>query len=99
MSTHDPLRRLASDAGFDIKAATREQLVAHVQALEELYRAHPAQRALEGLHRYLFPERYAAVAMYEWHAGTLEDVAARLELALPHAPGAQAHATSPRSER
>ena len=92
MSTHDPLRKLASDTGFDIKAATREQLVAHVEALEDRYRAHPAQRALEDLHRYLFPERYAAVPMYEWHAGTIEDVAERIERALPHAPGAQTSA-------
>ena len=88
MSTHDPLQKLASETGFDIKSARRAQLVAYVQALEELYRAHPAQRALEDLHRYLLPERYADVPMYEWHAGTIEDVAARLERALPNAPAA-----------
>jgi hypothetical protein len=99
VSTHDPLQKLASETGFHIKSARREQLVAHVQALEELYRAHPAQRALEDLHRYLFPERYAAVPMYEWHAGTIDDVAERVERALPNAPAAQTGAVQPPPER
>lgn len=39
------------------------------------------------LHRYLFPERYDEDApLYEWHAGTIDDVARRLERALPDAP-------------
>ncbi|MFI5037857.1 MAG: helix-turn-helix domain-containing protein, partial [Solirubrobacterales bacterium] len=38
-----------------------------------------AERALLALHRYLFPERYADVPTYEWHACTIEDVAAMLE--------------------
>jgi hypothetical protein len=87
MSARDPLNKLADDHGFDIETATRAPLVAHVQALEELYRAHPAQRALERMHHYLFPERYASVPMYQWHAGTIEDVAQQIERALPHAPG------------
>lgn len=92
MSTQDPLRKLSSDSGFDIETATRAGLTAHLRALEDLYRAHPAQRTLEGLHRYLFPERYAQVPMYEWHAGTIEDVAERIEQALPQAPAAQTRA-------
>lgn len=35
MSTHDPLQKLASVTDFHIKSARRDQLVAHVQALEE----------------------------------------------------------------
>jgi hypothetical protein len=87
MSTEDALQKLARENGFDAATAGREELTAHIEALEDLYRAHPAQQALQALHRYLFPERYAAVAMYEWHAGTIEDVAERIELALPDAPG------------
>ncbi|MGA2453649.1 MAG: hypothetical protein ABSG93_09040 [Solirubrobacteraceae bacterium] len=97
MSTHDPLSKLASDTGFDINTATRAQLVAHVKALEGLYRVHPAQHALEQLHRYLFPERYADVRTYVWHAGTVEDVAHRIEQALPNAP--RAHTAAPRGTR
>jgi hypothetical protein len=48
-----------------------------------------ARRALLQLHRYLFPERYDDVATYEWHAGTIEDVAAMLERALAGEPDAQ----------
>jgi hypothetical protein len=99
VSTHDPLRQLASDNGFDVETATRAGLIAHVQTLEELYRAHPAQRALERLHPYLFPERYANVPMYQWHAGTIEDVAERIERALPEAPAAQTSAEQRTSRR
>lgn len=36
--------------------------------------------ALRELHAYLFPERYDEDApLYEWHAGTIEDVAAIIE--------------------
>jgi hypothetical protein len=63
-------------------------LFTHIAEVERLYRAHPAQRALEQLHRYLYPERYSEVPTYEWHAGTIEDVAALLEQALPDAPSA-----------
>lgn len=42
--------------------------------------------ALLALHRYLFPERYDDVPLYEWHAGTIADVAAMLEEALVDAP-------------
>lgn len=48
-----------------------------------------ARRTLLQLHRYLFPERYDDVATYEWHAGTIEDVAAMLERALAGEPDAQ----------
>jgi len=48
-----------------------------------------ARRALLALHRHLFPERYEDVEMYEWHAGTIEDVAAMLERALADEPRAQ----------
>ncbi len=48
-----------------------------------------AERALLSLHRYLFPERYEDVARYEWHAGTIEDVAAMLEQALVDDPRAE----------
>jgi hypothetical protein len=90
MSTEDALQKLARDNGFDVATAGREELSAHIEALEDLYRAHPAQETLEALHRYLFPERYAGVPMYKWTAGTIEDVAERIELALPDAPGTQA---------
>ncbi len=86
MSSQHELDEFARVNGFDIQTAGRDELVAHLQALEGLYRAHPAQRALEDVHRYLFPERYAAVPTYEWHAGTIEDVAQRIERALPGAP-------------
>jgi hypothetical protein len=46
-----------------------------------------AHDALVDLHRYLFPDRYDENAeLYDWHAGTIEDVAAKLERALPNAP-------------
>lgn len=48
-----------------------------------------AERALLALHRYLFPERYEDVPTYEWHAGTIEDVAAMLEQALVNDPRAE----------
>ena len=48
-----------------------------------------AERALLSLHRYLFPERYEDVPTYEWHAGTIEDVAAMLERALVNDPRAE----------
>jgi hypothetical protein len=44
---------------------------------------------LLALHRYLFPERYEDVAVYEWHVGTIEDVAAMLEEALVNDPRAE----------
>jgi hypothetical protein len=87
MSAEDVLQKLARENGFDVATAGREEMTAHIEALEDLYRAHPAQETLEALHRYLFPERYSAVPTYEWHAGTIEDVAERIELALPNAPG------------
>lgn len=99
ISTHDPPRELATESGFDINAATREALVAHIDALEGLYRAHPAQQALEELHGYLFPERYAPVTVYQWHAGTIEDVTQRIERALPDAPTAPATPSRHRSRR
>ncbi len=89
MSTEDALQQLARVNGFDAASAGREELVAHIEALEGFYRAHPAQQALESLHQYLFPERYADVPMYEWDTATIEDVAERIELALPDAPGAK----------
>ena len=45
--------------------------------------------ALLAIHRYLFPERYDAVPTYQWHAGTIEDVAAMLERALVNDPRAE----------
>jgi hypothetical protein len=95
MPKEDALQKLARDNGFDVVTAGREELIAHLEALESLYRAHPAQEALEALHRYLFPERYAAVPMYEWTAETVEDVAERIERALPNAPGAREGDWSP----
>ena len=47
-----------------------------------------SEDALLGIHRYLFPERYADVPMYEWHAGTIEDVADMLERSLAGHPDA-----------
>jgi hypothetical protein len=95
MSKETALQKLARDNGFDVATAGRGELIAHIEALEALYRIHPAQETLEALHRYLFPERYAAVPMYEWTAGTIEDVAERIELALPNAPGARGDDWSP----
>ncbi|HWJ51510.1 MAG TPA: helix-turn-helix domain-containing protein [Solirubrobacteraceae bacterium] len=48
-----------------------------------------AERALLALHRYLYPERYGDVPDYEWHAGTIEDVAAMIEQALVNDPRAE----------
>lgn len=48
-----------------------------------------AERALLDIHRYLFPERYEDVPMYEWTAGTIEDVAGMLERSLVNDPRAQ----------
>ena len=48
-----------------------------------------ADAALLALHRYLFPERYAEVPTYEWHAGTIEEVAEILERALANHPDAR----------
>jgi hypothetical protein len=95
MSAEDALQKLARDNGFDVSTAGRDEMTAHIEALEALYCAHPAQETLEALHRYLFPERYAAVPMYEWTAGTIEDVAERIERALPNAPGAREGDWSP----
>jgi len=44
---------------------------------------------LLAIHRYLFPERYASVPTYEWHAGTVEEVAAMIEGALANDPRAR----------
>lgn len=86
MSAEHELEQLARVNGFDARTAGRDELIAHVEALEDLYRTHPAQQVLEELHRYLFPERYSVVPTYQWHAGTIEDVARRIEGALPDAP-------------
>jgi fido (protein-threonine AMPylation protein) len=45
--------------------------------------------ALLAIHRYLFPERYEDAPMYEWHAGTIEEVSAMLEEALVNDPRAE----------
>lgn len=43
----------------------------------------PHREALERMHRNLYPERYTpGEPTYEWHAGTIEDVAAILNEAL-----------------
>ncbi len=44
---------------------------------------------LLAIHRYLFPERYEDVPTYEWHAGTIEDVAEMFERALANDPRAK----------
>ena len=41
------------------------------------------------LHRYLFAACYEDVPAYQWHAGTIEDVAAMLERALVNHPHAK----------
>jgi hypothetical protein len=82
MSAQDDLDQLAERNGFDPLLAGRDELLAHLQALESLYLEHPAQRALEELHRYLYPERYSAVPLHEWDAGTIVHVAERIEVAL-----------------
>jgi hypothetical protein len=62
-----------------------------------------AADALLDIHRYLFPERYSDVERgigsdpepnpdaepYQWHAGTIEDVARMLEIALAGEPRAR----------
>lgn len=48
-----------------------------------------AERDLLSIHRYLFPERYEDVPTHEWHAGTIEDVAAMLERSLVNDPRAE----------
>ena len=72
----------------DARAFLRE-----VEQQSDATREHPgdggARRALLALHRHLFPERYEDVEMYEWHSGTIEDVAAMLERALADEPRAQ----------
>lgn len=90
MSAQQDLSQLRRENSLESRSASRDQLIAYIGALEDLYRAHPAQRVLEELHRYLFPERYGAIALYEWHAGTITDVANRIDRALPDAPGAHA---------
>jgi transcriptional regulator with XRE-family HTH domain len=48
-----------------------------------------AEASLLALHHHLFPERYDDVSTYEWHAGTIEEVAAILERALTGNPDAR----------
>lgn len=56
-------------------------------ALQHFYRAtvnaprvETGEHPLRELHRMLFPERYDPDAdMYQWHAGTIEDIAAAIE--------------------
>lgn len=90
MSAREDLNQLGDLDSFDPSSATCEQLVARLETLEALYKAHPAQRVLEELHRYLYPERYGAVALHEWDAGTIIDVADRIERALSDPPAATA---------
>lgn len=82
MSAQRDLDQLAERNGFDPLLAGRDELLAHLQALESLYLTHPALRALEELHRYLYPERYGAVPLHEWDADTIVHVAERIEEAL-----------------
>jgi len=52
------------------------------------------EEPLMALHRYLFPERYdSSIDVYQWHAGTIEDVAAMVERALKGHPRAKLWAT------
>lgn len=57
---------------------------------DEYLAAAPLDRAtsphpLRQLHEHLFPERYIGGDTYEWHAGTIEDVAAMIDrLATEH---------------
>jgi transcriptional regulator with XRE-family HTH domain len=86
------------DAEFDLLLALAQALETRpstffirAEALTADGRCSPegAERALLALHRYLFPERYEDVPTYEWHAGTIEDVAAMLERALVNHPQAK----------
>lgn len=76
----------------DARAFLRE-VEQHIAATERQCLTAPseskAQQALLALHRYLFPERYDEVETYEWHAGTIEDVAEILERALADDPRAE----------
>lgn len=48
------------------------------------------EEPIMALHRYLFPERYdASIDTYQWHAGTIEDVAGMIERALKGHPRAK----------
>lgn len=79
---------LALAQALDIRSSA---FVIRAEALTADRRSSPegAERALLALHRHLFPERYEDVPMYEWHAGTIEDVAAMLEAALVNDPRAK----------
>jgi transcriptional regulator with XRE-family HTH domain len=86
------------DAELDLLLALAQALdircsafFARAEALtsDGLSSPHGAERALLEIHRYLFPERYEDVPMYEWHAGTIEDVAEMLEEALVNDPRAE----------
>jgi hypothetical protein len=70
-----------------VLARTLSDARAFLREIEERVDLEP--EALLALHRYLFPERYEGVPMYEWHAGTIEDVAAMLEAALVNDPRAE----------
>ncbi len=75
------------DGSGVVLARTLGDARAFLQEIEERLDFQPD--ALLALHRYLFPERYEDVPTYEWHAGTIEDVAAMLERALVNDPRAE----------
>lgn len=97
-STLEALEAGRLDAELDLLLALAQALdvrpstfFIRAEALTTEGRSSPegAERALLALHRYLFPERYEDVSTYEWHAGTIEDVAAKLEEALVNDPRAE----------
>ena len=74
------------DRGGVVLARTLADARAFLAEIEEHIDA--SEDALLAIHRYLFPERYADVPMYEWHAGTIEDLADMLERSLAGHPDA-----------
>jgi transcriptional regulator with XRE-family HTH domain len=97
-STLEELEAGRLDADLDLLLALAQALdirpstfFTRAEALTTDGRSSPegAEHALLALHRYLFPERYEDVPTYEWHAGTIEDLAAMLEEALVNEPRAE----------
>jgi hypothetical protein len=75
------------DGSGVVLARTLGDARAFLQEIEERLDLQPD--TLLAPHRYLFPERYEDVRLYQWHAGTIEDVAAMLQRALVNDPRAQ----------
>lgn len=75
------------DGSGVVLARTLGDARAFLREIEERFDAQPD--VLLVLHRYLFPERYEDVPTYQWHSGTLPEVAEILEGALANDPRAE----------